>query len=82
MMGAIALLVAAVWLRENGRRWAFALVPAILMFGTTLASLSLSLWKNYQLANWPLVATCGVLVFLGIGVAVLGGRVLASPRRA
>ena len=82
MMGAIALLVAAVWLRDNGRRWAFALIPSILMFGTTLASLSLSLSKNYQLANWPLVATCGVLVLLGLGVAVLGGRVLAAPRRA
>jgi len=81
MMGAIALLVATVWLRDNGRRWGFTLVPAILMFATTLASTGISLFKNVQLGNWPLVATCGVLMLLGIGVAVLGGRVLTAPRR-
>jgi len=81
MMGAIALLVASVWLRDNGRRWGFTLVPAILMFATTLASTTISLWKNAELGNWPLVATCGVLCLLGIGVAVLGARVLLAPRR-
>lgn len=81
MMGAIALLVASVWLRDNGRRWGFTLVPAILMFATTLASTAISLWKNAALGNWPLVATCGVLILLGIGVAVLGARVLLAPRR-
>jgi carbon starvation protein len=81
MMGAIALLVASVWLRDNGRRWGFTLVPAILMFATTLASTAISLWKNAALGNWQLVATCGVLILLGIGVAVLGARVLLAPRR-
>jgi len=81
MMGAIALLVSSVWLRDNGRRWGFTLVPAILMFATTLASTAISLWKNASLGNWPLVATCGVLILLGIGVAVLGARVLLAPRR-
>ena len=81
MMGAIALLVASVWLRDNGCRWGFTLVPAILMFATTLASTTISLWKNAELGNWPLVATCGVLCLLGIGVAVLGARVLLAPRR-
>lgn len=80
MMGAIALLVASVWLRDNGRRWGFTLVPAILMFATTLASTGISLWKNAELGNWPLVATCGVLMLLGIGVAALGARVLVTPR--
>jgi carbon starvation protein len=81
MMGSMALLVAAVWLRDNGRRYWFALVPAILMFATTLASTSMSLWKNYQLANWPLVLACGVLILLGAGVAFLGTRVLLAPPR-
>jgi hypothetical protein len=70
-----------VWLRDNGRRWGFTLVPAILMFATTLASTAISLWKNAALGNWQLVATCGVLILLGIGVAVLGARVLLAPRR-
>jgi carbon starvation protein len=82
MMGAMALLVASVWLRDNGRRWGFTLVPAILMFATTLASTGISLWKNANLGNWPLVTTCGVLILLGLGVAALGARVLLTPRRA
>ena len=82
MMGAMALLVAAVWLRDNGRRYVFVLIPSILMFATTLASTSLSLLKNQQLGNWPLVIACGVLILLGAGVAVLGTRVLLSPRRS
>ena len=82
MMGAMALLVAAVWLRDNGRRFVFVLIPSILMFATTLTSTSLAFWKNQQLGNWPLVAACGVLILLGAGVAVIGFRILlAAPRR-
>jgi carbon starvation protein len=81
MMGAMALLVAAVWLRDNGRRFVFVLVPSILMFATTLASTSLALWKNQQLGNWPLVAACGVLLLLGAGVGVIGSRILLAPAR-
>ncbi|MFM8363673.1 MAG: carbon starvation protein A, partial [Verrucomicrobiota bacterium] len=69
MMGAMALLVAAVWLRDNGRRNIFVLIPSILMFATTLASTAMALWKNQQLGNWALVAACAVLMVLGLGVA-------------
>jgi carbon starvation protein len=81
MMGAMALLVAAVWLKDHGRRYIFVLVPSILMFATTLASTAMSLWKNQQLANWPLVIACGVLMLLGAGVAFLGARILLAPPR-
>jgi carbon starvation protein len=82
MMGAMALLVAAVWLRDNGRRNIFVLIPSILMFATTLASTAMALWKNQHLGNWALVAACAVLMLLGLGVAFLGARLLLSPRRA
>jgi carbon starvation protein len=80
MMGAMALLVAAVWLKDNGRRFVFVLIPSILMFATTLASTSISLWKNAQLGNWPLVLACAVLILLGAGVAALGTRMLLRGR--
>jgi hypothetical protein len=41
----------------------------------------MSLWKNQQLANWPLVIACGVLMLLGAGVAFLGARILLAPPR-
>lgn len=81
MMGAVALLVVAVWLRDHGRRASFALVPAVLMFATTLASTAMALMQNFQRENWPLVATCAVLLALGAGTALLGARVLLAPRR-
>ena len=83
MMGAMALLVVTVWLRDNGRRYWFALIPAIVMFATTLASTLVSLVLNVGRANWALVATCAVLMLLGLGVAAIGGRLLlrSSPAR-
>ncbi len=79
MMGAIALLVAGVWLRSHRRKSWFVFVPAVLMFGTTLTSTALALAQNFQRANWPLVATCAVLLALGAGVALIGARVLLRP---
>lgn len=79
MMGAMALLVAAVWLKAHGRRWWFVFIPAVLMFGTTLTSTALALMQNLARENYALVVTCGVLLGLGAGLAVLGGRILARP---
>jgi len=81
MMGAMALLVAAVWLRDHGRRSAFVLIPAILMFMTTLAATGISLNVNYQSGNWALVIACSVLICLAVGVAWIGGRILLHPPR-
>jgi carbon starvation protein len=82
MMGAMALLVAAVWLRDHGRRTLFVLIPAILMFATTFASTGLSLMKNFRESNWELVAACGILIVLGICTAFIGARKLLTPPRS
>jgi carbon starvation protein len=83
MMGAMALLVAAVWLRDHGRRTLFVLIPAVLMFATTFASTGLALLKNFRESNWALVVACGVLILLGACTAFIGARtLLAPPRRA
>lgn len=74
MMGAMALLVVAVWLKQHGRRTIFVLIPAVIMFATTLASTATALWQNFATANWPLVAMCVLLLALGLIMAWLGGR--------
>ena len=81
MMGAMALLVAAVWLRDHGRKMAFVLIPAVLMFATTLAATSISLVQNWNRNNWALVAACAVLITLGLIVAFIGTRILLAPSR-
>ena len=83
MMGAMALLVAAVWLRDHGRRSFFVLIPAFLMFATTFASTGLALAKNLRESNWALVSACAVLILLGACTAFIGTKtLLAPPRRA
>ena len=81
MMGAMALLVAAVWLRDHGRRYLFVLIPAVLMFATTFASTALALLKNFRESNWALVTACGVLILLGACTAFIGARILLAPSR-
>lgn len=80
MMGAIALLVVAVWLRDHGKRSIFVVVPAVIMFATTLCSTTLALLQNIQRSNWPLVSTCVVLLMLAIGTLLIGGRILLKHR--
>jgi carbon starvation protein CstA len=79
MMGAMALLIAAVWLRDHGRRWLFAAVPSAILFATTFASLGLSLAKNLASAHHILVLACGVLILLGAGTLALGIQRLLQP---
>jgi carbon starvation protein len=74
MMAAMALLVAAVWLKRHGHRTIFVLIPAAIMFATTLASTAMALLQNLATANWPLVAMCTLLLALGMIMAILGGR--------
>lgn len=74
MMAAMALLVVAVWLKQHGRRTVFVLIPAVIMFATTLASTATALWQNFASSNWPLVAMCLLLLGLGLIMAWLGGR--------
>jgi carbon starvation protein CstA len=77
----MALLVAAVWLRDHGRRYLFVLIPAVLMFATTFASTALALLKNFRDSNWALVTACGVLILLGTCTAFIGARILLAPSR-
>ncbi len=79
MMAAMALLVIAVWMRDHGRKFLFALIPSAFMFVTTLTSTALSLRQNFQQQNWPLFLACLILLVLALGTIVLAVRALRRP---
>lgn len=79
MMAAMSLLVVAVWMRDHGRKFLFALIPSAFMFATTLTSTALSLRQNVQQANWPLSAACLILLVLALGTIWLAVRALRRP---
>lgn len=79
MMAAMALLVIAVWMRDHGRKYLFALIPSAFMFVTTLTSTALSLRQNFQQRNWPLFGACLILLVLAAGTIVLAVRALRRP---
>jgi carbon starvation protein len=78
MMAAMALLVVAVWMRQHGRRYAFALIPCVIMFITTLTSTAITLRLNVINRNWSLTAACLILLGLALGMIVVGVRVLRN----
>lgn len=79
MMGALALLVASVWLHHSGRRYWFALAPSLIMFATTLAAAWMALRQNWLAGNAILTAACILLIGLAIGVMTLGWRQFQRP---
>jgi carbon starvation protein len=79
MMAAMALLVVATWMRAHGRKYFFALIPAIFMFLTTLTSTSISLHQNLLQRNWPLSLACAVLLGLAVGTILLAVQVFRRP---
>jgi carbon starvation protein len=79
MMAAMALVVIAVWMRNHGRKFLFALIPSAFMFVTTLTSTALTLQQNFQQRNWPLFVACLILLVLAGGTILLAVRALRRP---
>jgi len=75
LMAALTLIVVAVWLALRSRPIWFTVLPAVFMMATTLASLWLLLFNKYiPNANYPLIVTDVLLMFLAVGVIVLAVR--------
>jgi len=79
MMAAMSLLVVAVWMRDHGRKFLFALIPSAFMFLTTLFSTGISLRQNVLQHNWPLALAGVILLGLAAGTLVLAVRALRQP---
>jgi carbon starvation protein len=72
LMGALALTTVTVWLVQRARRHLFAAVPAVVMVATTTSALYLITTTNLARGNLVLAYTAVALLFLSVGVVVIG----------
>lgn len=72
LLAALSLIVASIWLASKSKKYWFAIIPAIFMMITTLASLLMLLFKTYlPRSNWPLAITDIALLILSVGVIII-----------
>jgi carbon starvation protein len=68
LLAALSLLTVSAWLLLRKKKTTFTLVPAVFMFLTTLASLSILLASYIRKRNYVLIAADLTLFLLSIGV--------------
>ncbi len=78
LLGALAMLVVAVWLRNEGRRHAFVAVPMLFMFAVTMVALAQLVVRYGALTLIGGIAT--VLFVLALVLALEAGRRVLSAR--
>jgi len=71
LLAALSLLAVSAWLLLRKKKTTFTLVPAVFMFLTTLASLSILLTSYIRRRNYVLIAADLTLFLLSIGVIAL-----------
>ncbi len=84
LIGALALTTVTVWLVQRARQYLFAAVPAVFMIATTAAALVLLARTHLGGGNRVLGASAVALLFLAMGVVVVGvtrfARAVNQPR--
>jgi carbon starvation protein len=81
LLGALALLAAAVWLEKSGKENLFVKIPMALMFAVSLTALVLLVIQNAQSGNWVLAILAGGLFGLAVSLASLALRSLKTFRQ-
>lgn len=71
LLGALALLATAVWLKKSGRPSLFVVLPMILMFAVSLTALLMVAFQNFEAGNWALGMLAIVLFGFGSGLAIM-----------
>jgi carbon starvation protein len=74
LLAALGLLTVSAWLLLKGKRYAFALVPAVFMIATTIASLFILLRGYIAQRNVILAVTDILMMVLAAGVVALAVR--------
>ncbi len=79
LLGALALLVVTAWLKNTGRRYAFAAIPMLFMFSVTLVALVQLIWR-YRVTSLiggiaaGLLLLAVILLIEAVHKIVFGGR--------
>jgi len=71
LLAALTLVVLAAWLIKKGSQWLFALLPALFLLVTTLASLYTLLKKYLSESNYLLIGGDIILIVLALGMVAL-----------
>ncbi|MHB9029940.1 MAG: carbon starvation CstA family protein [Candidatus Latescibacterota bacterium] len=79
LLAALGLVAVSSWLLLKGRRYIFALIPAIFMIVTTFASLIILFGNYLRQKNYVLVATDILLFLMAFGVIFLAARTFLRP---
>ncbi|MCE5252186.1 carbon starvation protein A [bacterium] len=79
LLAALGLIAVSAWLLMKGRKYFFALVPAVFMVVTTLASLIILLRNYISKSNYILMVTDILLFILALAVVGLAIRTFLRP---
>jgi carbon starvation protein len=79
LLAALGLITVSVWMLLKGRKYLFALAPALFMMATTLASLVILLFQYVKKSNAVLAVTAVLLLGLSLGVIGLVFRKVVRP---
>ncbi|MFC1511669.1 carbon starvation protein A [Candidatus Latescibacterota bacterium] len=79
LLAALGLIAVSAWLLIRRRRYIFALLPAIFMIVTTLASLVILMLNYLRGKNYILIMTDAFMFLLTIGVIILAVKVFWKP---
>ncbi|MBM4155070.1 MAG: carbon starvation protein A [Lentisphaerae bacterium] len=79
LLAALALLVVYGWLKREGRRTTFVLLPMAFMCVTTMTALAQLAWKNLAHGGSAFIGGLSVVLFVLAAVVIAG--VLATTRR-
>jgi carbon starvation protein len=93
LMAALSLLIVTVWLRSIGRNPAFAGIPMLFMYVTTIAATGVTAWNLYKtvairdgvatisvLGAWAMIVVAVLLIVAAVMIAVDGYRAYNSYR--
>ncbi|NEU30811.1 carbon starvation protein A [bacterium LRH843] len=78
MLGALALLAIAVWLKKTGARNFYVVIPMIFMFIVTISALGVLMYNNFVAGKWFLFFSAIALFILCIFLAIEGFRAMGE----
>ena len=81
LLAALALITVASWLVLKGKKYLFALFPALFMLATTITALVILFWGYVEKSNYILIVVDAFLFLLSLGVVVLAAKIFLSKNK-